>query len=303
MPPDFVLNSPSRILPVFRQGAAVPKIIHQVYFPGRPPAIIQENVDKIRKLNPGWEHRLYDDGDMVDFIGFHYGAWALSYFNRINRKYGAARADLFRYLLMYKMGGLYLDIKSSIERPLDEVLRPDDVYLLSRWRNAEGELYEGWGIHDQLKQMGGNEFQQWHIIAIAGHPFLRAVIEKVQQNIDDYNPFRHDTGKNGVLWITGPIAYTQSIAPLLREYRHRIVDSQEELGFTYSIFGAPSDRAHKAIFKSHYTELKEPIAKLVGMKKLLWALFGPVQNQVIQRVRDFFEALIRRLAIKSVRRG
>ena len=35
----------------------MPKVIHQT-FPGRPPAVIQDNIDKLRRLNPGWEYRL-----------------------------------------------------------------------------------------------------------------------------------------------------------------------------------------------------------------------------------------------------
>jgi hypothetical protein len=281
----------------------IPKIIHQVFFPGPPPPVILDNVRKIRALNPGWDYRLYDEADMAEFIRTNYGPEVLASYHRINRKYGAARADFFRYLLMYKLGGVYLDVKSSLGRPLEEVLRNDDVYLLSRWRNAEGEAFEGWGRHDQLKQIGGNEFQQWHIIAVPGHPYLQAVIQKVLHNIEVYNPILHDTGRKGVLRMTGPIAYTQAITPLLHLHPHRLVDGQEDLGFKYSIFGAPGDRAHKAIFKYHYAELNDSITDLHGTRRVLWSLFGPIQNLLIRPLRDFFEALSRRLAQKPVRRG
>jgi hypothetical protein len=283
-------------------ASSIPKIIHQVFFPGAPPPVILDNICKIRSLNPGWDYRLYDAPDMASFIRTNYGAGMLSAYHRINQKYGASRADFFRYLLMYKLGGVYLDVKSSIGRPLDEILRKEDTYLLSRWRNGEGEAFEGWGKHAELKQMGGNEFQQWHIIAAPGHPYLQAVIEKVLHNIDTYNPILHDTGINGVLRMTGPIAYTQAITPLLHLNRHRLVDSQEDLGFNYSIFGAPGDRAHKAIFKFHYTELNEPVAELAGTRKLLWTLFGPIQNFLIQPVRGLYEAILRRFAHRQLPR-
>lgn len=77
-------------------------------------------------MNPGWEHRLYDDADIEAFIRESYGDEILAYYHRIDRRYGAARADLFRYLLLYRLGGVYLDIKSTTVRPLDEVLRPDE---------------------------------------------------------------------------------------------------------------------------------------------------------------------------------
>jgi hypothetical protein len=297
------VHSPPELIPTFAPGASIPRIIHQVYVSRNLPPILQANVEKIRELNPEWEYRFYDDDDMVAFIDSVYGKRVLAYYNRINRKYGASRADLFRYLLTFKVGGIYLDIKASLTRPLDPVLRSDDVYLLSRWRNAAGELYEGWGMHNRLKNIGGNEFQQWHIIAAPGHPFLRAVIEKVLRNIDDYNPVLHGTGKAGVLRVTGPIAYTQSIAPLLHQHRHRLVDAHDELGLIYSIFGADNKRAHKSVFAFHYTALNEPVTSLSGAKGLLWRICGPFQNQVIDPVRKIIDALSRRISAKPVRRG
>lgn len=294
---------PAESVAEFAAGTAIPKIIHQVYFSRQLPPIVQANVDKIRALNPGWEYRFYDDDDMAEYVGANYGEAMLACYSRINRKYGASRADFFRYLLMYREGGVYLDIKSSLERPLDEVLRPDDVYLLSRWRNSIGELYEGWGMHNQLREFGGHEFQQWHIIAAPGHPFLRAVINRVMGNIARYNPLLHDTGKGGVLRVTGPIAYTQSITPLLQTYKYRLVDSQGDLGLIYSIFGTTSNLAHKSIFRFHYTELQEPVTSLSGTTRLLWVAFGPIKNHLVRPLRNIAFAVSKRISGGPARRG
>jgi hypothetical protein len=287
---------PSEILPVFPAEAAIPKIIHQTYPDAHQklPLVLEENVQTITSLNPGWEHRLYDDADIAEFISSTYGGRVLDYYNRLNQKYGAARADLFRYLLMYKQGGVYLDIKASIEKPLDSVVLIDDVYLLSRWRNAKGEQFEGWGIHNRLKRIGRQEFQQWHIIAAPGHPFLRAVIERVLTNIDNYSPAWHQTGRAGVLRLTGPIAYTLAITPLLKQYRHRLVSSHDQLGLVYSVFTSAIYEAHKSVFKHHYTELTEPVVQVSGTKALVWFFFGPIQIHIIRRVLRVVDAIARR---------
>ncbi len=290
-------------VPVLAAGTTIPRIIHQVYSSKQLPPIVQANVDKIRTMNPSWEYRFYDDDDMVDYVDAHYGEAVLDSYLCINKKYGASRADLFRYLLMYREGGVYLDIKSSLDRPLDAVLRPDDMYLLSRWRNSVGELYEGWGMHNQLKDFGGHEFQQWHIIAASGHPFLRAVIEKVLDNIDRYNPLLHDTGKGGVLRVSGPIAYTQSITPLLHRHKYRLVDSQGDLGLVYSIFGTASNVVHKSMFRFHYTELHEPVTRLTGAKKLLWLAFGPIKTHLIRPLRNLAFAVWKRFDSGPLRHG
>ena len=298
MPSEKHLDPPSQPIPFFSAGTKIPKIIHQIYFHPHQnlPAVLQENVRAIRGLNPGWEHRLYDDHDMAEFIGRVYGPKVLALYLRINEKYGAARADLFRYLLMYQCGGVYLDIKASVEKPLDSVLLADDVFLLSRWQDSRrGEAFTArWGMHGELKSIGGREFQQWHIMAAPGHPFLRAVIEKVLANIENYNPIVHKTGRAGVLWLSGPIAYTLAITPLLPVSAHRLIAGHEELGLIYSIFNSETFRAHRTIFQYHYTELTEPVVALSRARQWLWMFFGPIQIYVFGPARHFFEALMRR---------
>lgn len=273
-------------LPPVAPGRSIPRTIHQLFASRVLPPQLEANVRKLRALNPDWDYRLYDDRDMLDFVARHYGARMLAYYTRINRDYGASRADLFRYLLMYRLGGLYLDIKSSLENPLSTALRSDDVYLLSRWRNGRGEQYRGWGIHRELDSVGGQEFQQWHIAAAPGHPFLHAVINKVIQNIDCYEPATHAVGRLGVLRLTGPIAYTLAISPLLPLHPHRFADSQTELGFTYSIFPRPHTMPHKQIFKRHYIGLQTPVARPGGLLTYCEAV-GALLHVAAARMRGF----------------
>ncbi|MCA3362157.1 MAG: hypothetical protein INF74_09420, partial [Roseomonas sp.] len=62
-------------------------------------------------MNPDWEYRLYEDADCERFIRENYDAETFKLFRSIHPDYGAARADFFRYLLLYRLGGVYLDIK------------------------------------------------------------------------------------------------------------------------------------------------------------------------------------------------
>ena len=115
-------------------------------------------------MNPDFEYRFYDDEDCYNFIKEHYDDETLSLYLSINPNYGSCRADFFRYLLIYKIGGVYLDIKSSTSRPLSETILPTDEYLLSHWIGKDwNELLE--------YQLG--EFQNWHIISVPNHPFLK----------------------------------------------------------------------------------------------------------------------------------
>jgi mannosyltransferase OCH1-like enzyme len=267
--PQLNIKSDSSILIPVGQGNLIPKILHQTFHSKNNfSKEIKKNIDKIKKINPDWEYRIYDDSDIIDFISDNYGARVLNYFNRINPKYGAARADLFRYLLIYKCGGVYLDIKSTLDQPLNYVLNPEDRYLLSNWKDKQQNKYAGWGFCPEVANIANGEFQQWHVIAAPGHPFLKAVIENVLRNIDKYNPALHGVGKPAVLRVTGPIAYTLAIAPLLHLHQHRFAYSKSEMGLEYSIFEKIND--HNAIFKSHYSDMSESLITMNSIKKIFY---------------------------------
>jgi hypothetical protein len=259
---------------------AIPKILHQTVASKKELApVFAENIAELKRLNAGWEYRLYDDQDVHDFIAGNFDPDILVSYRRINPLYGAARADFFRYLALFKVGGVYLDIKSTIRRRLDDVIDRDDAYLLSQWHNGKGEAYEGWGLWPGLGE--GGEYQNWHIVAEPGHPFLEAVIKGVKRNIDNYNPVRDGVAKEGVLRLTGPIAYTMEIREFLKKHscRYKRVDI-EDLGFKYSILETSDDKnAHIKYFKNHYSLLDGPIvcAHIVdesGELKPYWRKFG-----------------------------
>ena len=237
---------------------AIPKFIYQT--PKRKdalPPLLQQNIEHIRTINKGWSHRLFDDAEIEAFIEGTYGQDVLALYRRIEPLYGAARADLFRYLLIYETGGVYLDIKSSTERALNSVLRESDEFILSHWSDRPGHRHFGWGRHPELGPRG--EYQNWHIIAAPKHPFLRSVIDRVLDNIRHYNPARSGVGKMAVLRVTGPIAYTQAIDATRLESAHRFVEA-EALGLRYSVLETSTDPlAHELAFEKHYRGLGLPV--------------------------------------------
>jgi mannosyltransferase OCH1-like enzyme len=273
-------------LSAFEAGKSIPRIIHQTFYDRKLPERLQANVTQLRELNPGWEYRFYDDADIAAFIQEHYPPVVWDYYQRIDTRYGAARADMFRYLLMYKIGGVYLDIKSGATRPLDSVLQPDDRFILSKWHTASGE-FEHWGLVFDLRHLLGGEYQQWHIICAPGHPFLKAVLEQVFFNIDKYDPYLHQTGKRGTLRVTGPVPYTLAIERIRSQYPHRVVDSRNALGLEYNVIDG--DQGHVKVFKGHYSLQTAPIVKLTPLKRQLSRVYGLAQflhDRLVRRHAD-----------------
>lgn len=217
------------------RAPSIPRIIHQTYWTSGVPDMLKDNVERLKTLNPSWIYRYWNDEEIVCFINEVYGWDVLRLYLSINAQYGAARADLFRYLCIFYYGGVYLDIKSTVRVPLDEIIENDDEYLLSYWNNESGDRYAGFGLHPELDFSPRGELQQWHVIAAPRHPLLRHVIENVLDNIVRYRIEANGCGKSGVLRTTGPIAYTKAIYPHISEYNCRFI-SAESSGIEYKVF-------------------------------------------------------------------
>jgi FkbM family methyltransferase len=258
----------------------IPRIIHQTYKTKELPKELIENVNKIKEMNPDFEYRFYDDNDCEEFIKDNYDKETLDIYLNINSKYSSARADFFRYLLMYKIGGVYLDIKSSTIVPLNQVLLDTDEYLLSHWPGKD------WS--EDLKYEFG-EFQNWHIVCKPEHPFLLKVIEDVKKNIRNYNG---EKGKKAVLEITGPITYSKSILSLLNNYKTNFSNSpvrefllSEEIGLNYM----NTNVHHHNLYKSYSEE--DEIIKNNDLKKgyVLYSNkeYLEISKQCIKSIREY----------------
>jgi inositol phosphorylceramide mannosyltransferase catalytic subunit len=255
------------ILPAFELGKCIPTTIHQTYPTSELPVPLQTNVDILKAANAGWEHTLYTDPDIERFIRKTYGAAILASYLRLNPEYGPARADLFRYLLIYRLGGVYLDIKSTFDRPISEAVAGDEMFILSQWRNGPDGAHPHFGLYRELAHIPGGEFQQWHIIAAPGHPFLRAAIIRVLDNIDRYQPWKLGVGRIGVLRTTGPIPYTLAIDGT--DAPHRRIAHESEIGLVYSIGGGYE---HGRVFKRHYSTLDSCVVEpAVWARPAAWA--------------------------------
>lgn len=251
----------------------IPANIHQIYLTGELPAALRRNVDTIVDRNKGWHHTLYDEASAQSFIAEHYDARVLRAYNRIDPLYGAARADLLRQLVIYELGGVYLDIKSYTEVPLSDIVRDDDQYLLSQWTdNGPGQERAGFGLHPDLAHIDGGEYQTFHVIANRKHPFTKAVIDRIVKNVEDYRPW-HSVGSMGVLRTTGPIAYTLAIHPILHRHPHRIIDYKSS-GIVYSI-----EYEHQSVFRNHYSNLSGPITRMGWAGERMSSFFVGARRQ------------------------
>jgi hypothetical protein len=246
----------------------IPKIIHQtIHRKSDPPAALCQNIATLKALNPDWEHRLYDDNDIRACILRVCGQERLALYDRIHDDYGAAKADVFRCIQLHESGGVYLDIKSTVRRPLREVLRADDAFLLSKWDDTPGSHCCGWGHWPDHGVE--REFQQWHIVCAPCHPFLKAVTGRVWRNLETYHPVRCGVGFTPTIVTTGPIAYTRAIEEIRTRHPHRVVNAAA-LGFVYSIFDTDDAQACAVPGSSNYRSSRHSLLRGLGSPATIW---------------------------------
>ena len=211
---------------------SIPKVIYQTYKTAKLPFPVRRQIARMRKLNPQYSYEFYDDERIEKFIAAEFDEETLNLYKRIN--IGAAKADFFRYTLLYKKGGVYVDIDSTIVKNLDEMIRPDDHAIITRESNPY--------------------YVQWALIYEAGHPFLKKTIERMIDNLR-CNRYPYDIHK-----MTGPTVYTEAIDECLSEnkeiaYRMFGIDYNGYLKFKFSF--------HQLIYlnKKHWRKDRRPILK------------------------------------------
>jgi len=191
----------------------IPKIIHQTFKTDKLPFITRWHISRFRKRNPEYTYKFYDDAAIELFLKNNFDLDIYIQYQKLH--IGAAKADFFRYALLLKEGGIYLDLDSAINGRLDDFIRPDDVAVISKERNP--------GL-----------YVQWALVFEPNHPFLKKTLEMVLDNIRN-NRYPHDVHK-----MTGPQVYSNAINACMANnpnIPHRVLgyDYNKHLRFKYPL--------------------------------------------------------------------
>jgi inositol phosphorylceramide mannosyltransferase catalytic subunit len=86
----------------------IPKIIYQTYYSNKLPIITKFFIWWMRKRNPDYKYEFFDDARIDNFLKTEYPPDFFKAYQKL--AIGAAKADFFRYAVLYKTGGVYVDI-------------------------------------------------------------------------------------------------------------------------------------------------------------------------------------------------
>jgi len=190
---------------------AIPKQIFQTFKTSKLPFLTRFHIWHLKRKNPEYTYHFYDDAAIEAFLVENFDEKIFNAYKKI--KIGAAKADFFRYAILYIKGGVYLDIDSLITSKIDNFIIPSDEALIALEKH--GEYY-----------------CQWALFYNAGHPFLKQTLADIAENIEE-NKFPDDVHQT-----TGPTAYTKAIKKVLVQnnttvYREIGKDYDNHAKFSY----------------------------------------------------------------------
>lgn len=240
----------------------IPFIIHQTWKSKSMPQGMINAMNSWKNLNPDYEHRYYDDNDVMNYVnnfdctGFNFDKnKLLTAFNKINS--GAGKADIFRYLIMYNIGGVYADA--------------DTVCLKSITNNINPQNYTFVTGNDRYRYI-----HQWFFLCTPKHPIIKETLENSIKCVITNNPiptFKNsnvkniqlDYRKNNVELYTGPFVMDFSIRKLMRislknnyERKSHIIKINNK---EYPIYLSPEDFQDKYVLM-RYEDYRKDLQKL-----------------------------------------
>ncbi len=166
----------------------IPKIIHIIWVgPKTPPPILDECLESIKKHMPTWECKIWTDAEVSQL-----SLENQQYYDE-ETNYGA-KSDILRYELLYRFGGVYLDVDFVFLKPLD-------------FLHHTYEFYTG-----LMPSYTRDVLSNGIIGCVPGHPIMQHCINTIKE---------HRIHKKDIIKRTGPIHFQQSFYAVTKNLTHK----------------------------------------------------------------------------------
>lgn len=144
---------------------AIPKILHFTWKGARLPRRMAAIFERWQALHPDWEFRFYDDAGLRDFVVREFPEHLALYDGYPKQ---IQRVDVFRYMVLSRVGGIYADLDVEPYQALDALLQRSACFVGVEPQLHMGQAYNGNGLPYLLcNAFMGSE---------PGHPFWEHVL-------------------------------------------------------------------------------------------------------------------------------
>jgi len=170
----------------------IPLDIYQTWHTKDLPPKMRECVETLKKQNPEFNHHLYDEAECYEFIKDNFDPEVAEAYDELIP--GAYKSDLWRYCILYKRGGIYLDVKYYCANDFKLINLTDKEYFVydSTASTTNGDIVDG--IYNAL------------LVCLPGNEKLKESIDRIVDNVKTQY-----YGKS-VLEPTGPLCLAKSFS-------------------------------------------------------------------------------------------
>lgn len=164
-------------------------------------------IESVFKYGKNWNYLFFTDEDIESFMGEQPIIYQNTY-NNFSHK--IQKIDFFRYLAIYKFGGLYLDLDVLLQNNIDEIINEPNICKFPiELENITDTIFINQGFHNLV----GN----YAFYSPAKHPFLKQIIDNIVNQRLSEEDIALAQSTNGdspeqvfVYCTTGPILVTQT---------------------------------------------------------------------------------------------
>lgn len=171
----------------------IPKVIHQIWSGVNEPLPLhfKQFGDTWKEYHPIWKYEFWDNQRINDFMQQFYPHYLNIYHGF---KYNIQRWDAIRYLILYKIGGMYVDFDYECLDSLDNLLK-DKSCCFSAEPDEHAQLF-GKDIY----------FNNALMASVKEHPFLKTIIGEIFDYPNNENIYKDKIIE--ILETTGPLFLT-----------------------------------------------------------------------------------------------
>lgn len=175
----------------------IPKLLHLMWVGSEPSPELRRNLARLQELNEGWKVRLWRAGQM-DWLRNRdlFDAWPTA----------PGKSNIFRYEVIHKYGGYWLDADFEWLRPLPPAYFPTPGLVVAPSRRGAYST----GI----------------IGAPAGHPFLQRLIERLPASAA-----AHPGATSQV--VSGPVFFTKELEEWRDAHAGQVHEIPRDLIYPY----------------------------------------------------------------------
>jgi mannosyltransferase OCH1-like enzyme len=184
----------------------IPLLVHQTWSTNRFGRTHAKNLNRFRQNNPEMTFRLWSDNERDNFVVSEFGDHAIAdiYFRAA---FGPLAVDIWRYLVLLRLGGWYFDINKCVDGALVDFMQDECEMLISFEKNfMHGSDSASTGL-----QHPENVICNWGMAAMPNHPVMARVINDICMNVAHYGARIWVNPKDAIIDFTGPRRLTRAI--------------------------------------------------------------------------------------------